>query len=111
MKTKPTVDGARSAQTSRPAPGGMDLPEVIFPVVRVPQPDGSVLFRPGKAVIASEEIGSTEAGRLLGMSRRWVEGECASGGFKTARKLGGRPKSRWRISRTEVMARRESAPE
>jgi hypothetical protein len=85
-------------------------PTVVIPAIRIPQPDGSVLFRPGKPVIIEPMIGTTEASRLLGMSRRWVEAQCDLGRFATAHKPGQQPKSRWKISRSEVLDRRQILP-
>jgi hypothetical protein len=77
----------------------------------VPQPDGSILVKPGKPVVAEAEIGTREAARMLGMSRRWVETECELGRFKTAHKPGTQPKSMWKIARAEVLDRRENQPD
>jgi hypothetical protein len=88
----------------------MIFPEVSFPTIKVPQPDGSILFKPGKPVAVEAEIGTREAARLLGMFRRWVETECELGRFKTAHKPGTQPKSNWKIARSEVLARREMEP-
>ena len=81
-------------------------PTVVIPTVRVPQPDGSILMRAGKPVVIEDEIGTTEAARLLGLSQRTIELQCEDGSFKSAFKPGGKPGSKWRLSRAEVMARR-----
>jgi hypothetical protein len=88
----------------------MTVPEVFFPSVKVPQSDGSVLFKAGKPFVAQAEIGTREAAWILGKFRRWVENECELGRFKTARKPGTQPTGWWRIERSEVLARREMEP-
>jgi len=84
----------------------MHTPTVITQTIRIPQPDGSILFRPGKTIVIEEEISTAEAARLLGLSQRHIESQCNQGLFKTAHKPGGLPKSKWKISRQEVLARR-----
>lgn len=84
--------------------------QVHVPVVRVPQPDGSVLLKPGKPVIVEEEISVREAAKILGMSARWVVNECSLGRFKSAYQPGARPGTGWRIQRSEVLSRRQGAP-
>ena len=86
----------------------MSSPAFAVATVKVPQPDGSVLLKPGKPVLADEEIGTAEAARFLCLSQRTVELQCDQGMFKTAWKPGAKPSSRWRISRSEVWARRPS---
>jgi hypothetical protein len=85
----------------------MTVPGVFIPAVKVSQPDGSVLFRPGKPVIVEELIGTAETARILGMSRRWVIAQCESGCFKSSHKPGRKTGSWWKIERSEVLARRE----
>jgi hypothetical protein len=86
-------------------------PEVMIPAIRIPQPDGSLLIKPGKPVVLEEHISTVEAAKILGMSQRWVLTECETGAFKTAFKPGKKPTSRWKISRSEVMSRLESNPD
>jgi hypothetical protein len=86
------------------------FPTVVIPIIRIPQPDGSLLIRRGNPEIIHGGIGTAEAARLLGMSRNWVITECESGSFRSAHKPGTRPGSQWRISRDEVLARVEKAP-
>jgi len=81
-------------------------PQVIIPVIRIPQPDGSILFKAGKPTILENEIGTVEAARLLGLSQRSIELQCEDGSFKSAFKPGGKPGSKWRLARSEVLARR-----
>lgn len=82
------------------------MPEVHFPAIRLPQSDGSVLFKPGRGQVLDPEVSTAEAARLLGLSQRHIEFQCAAGDFKTAYKPGGRPRSKWRIRRAEVLARK-----
>jgi len=81
------------------------VPTVIIPAIRVPQPDGSLVIRPGKPVVADHNVSVAEAARILGMSPRTIEYQCSTGQFKSAIKPGGRPRSKWMISRAEVLAR------
>jgi hypothetical protein len=81
-------------------------PTVIIPPVKIPQPDGSILIKAGKPVIVEEEIGIAEAAKILGLSVRHLEYQCSIGLFKTAYKPGGRPRSQWRIARSEVLERK-----
>lgn len=84
----------------------VNLPQIIVPRVIIHQPDGSYLIKPGKAILADDEISTREAARLLGLSQRHIETQCAEGLFRTAYKPGGRPRSKWRLARAEVEARR-----
>ncbi len=49
-------------------------PEVFFPTIRIPQPDGSFNFKAGPPVILdhSDEIGTAEAARIIGRSQRRI---------------------------------------
>ncbi len=82
-----------------------ELPEFIYPIVRIPQPDGALLIRRGTPVLVQGDIGTKEAATILGMSRNWIIAECQSGAFRTAHKPGTKPKSQWKIARAEVLAR------
>lgn len=82
-----------------------EIPTVIIPAVRIPQPDGSLLIKPGKPYLAEPVISSAEAARLLGMSQRAINQQCSEGHFKSAIKPGGRPRSPWKITRQEVLSR------
>lgn len=86
-------------------------PEIVIPFTKIPQPNGDILIRPGKPVVVEEMIGTSEAARLLGMSRRWVETECSEGRFRTAHKPGTKTKARWKVARSEVMERKQMAVE
>ena len=87
------------------------LPEIFCPAVRIPQPNGDILYRPGKPVILDQMIGTSEASKLLGMSHRWVVRECCEGRFKTAFKPSMLARARWKIARTEVLERLRNIPE
>jgi hypothetical protein len=82
------------------------IPVVHVPTVRIPQPDGSILIKAGKPVILDDEVTVAEAAKLIGLAKRTIEAQCALGQFRTACKPGGRPGSKWKISREEVLARR-----
>jgi hypothetical protein len=82
--------------------------EVYIPPVEVPQPDGSVLVKPGKPMLIQEMIGTKEAARILGRSRGWIIAECESEGFKTACRPGTKARSWWKLALAECLKRRES---
>jgi hypothetical protein len=84
---------------------------VMTPTERIPQADGSILYRAGKPMVLDDLIGAREAAKILGMSPRWVGSECALGHFKTAQKPGLQPTSHWKISRAEVFERLKNQPE
>jgi hypothetical protein len=83
----------------------IDPPNLVVPIVHIRQPDGSILSRPGKAIIIEDMVGVSEAARILGMSCRWVQSQCTEGNFTTARKVGFKLRSRWKIGRTEILDR------
>ena len=85
----------------------MTGPEMHYPTVKILQPDGSILFRAGKAQILEKLVGTNEASRISGMSMRWVQNECDLARFTTARKTGLKARSHWKIERAEVLARKE----
>lgn len=92
--------------------GKWTVPLVHFPAEKIPQADGSVLIRAGKAVVVADDVvGTSEAARMLRMSRRWVDNECDIGHFKTAHKLGITERAQWRIDRAEVLARKRIKPD
>ncbi len=80
---------------------------VTVPTIKLMQPDGSVLVKVGKPVIADPEVSVSEAAELLGLSTRHIEYQCSVGLFESAYKPGGRPRSKWKISREEVMRRKQ----
>ena len=80
-------------------------PEFIIPAIRIVNPDGSVLTKPGKPVAIQEMVGTTEAARLLGTSVRWVQMECESGQFLSAYRPGRGSRAWWKIARAEVLSR------
>jgi hypothetical protein len=55
------------------------VPTVQTPWLKLPQPDGSIVLRPGKPLVLGEEIGSAEAARILGLSQRRVQSLCEEG--------------------------------
>ena len=91
----------------KPVRAKSTVPEVYHPWVKTPQPDGSIIFRAGKAQILEKLVGTNEASRISGMSMRWVQNECDLGRFTTARKTGLKARSHWKIERAEVLARKE----
>src|ERR1039458_6248017 len=97
--------------SKRPQARMAAMPEVFFPSVKVLQSDGSVIFKAGKPVIVEPQIGTAEAAKMLGMSRRWVIAECESGNFETAHRPGLKARSWWKLARAEVLARLKNQPE
>lgn len=78
----------------------------IVPTIRVPQPGGAMLLKPGPPILLSHDfISTTEASRLLGLSPRSIQHMCEDGTFRTAHRPGRGATARWRISRAEVLAR------
>jgi excisionase family DNA binding protein len=85
--------------------------DVFTPTITVRQPDGSLLVKAGKPQLVEPTISTAEAAALLGISQRNIQKQCEDGDFKTAVKPGKKTGSRWRIARSEVMARRIWRPE
>ena len=77
-----------------------------MPAVPVRQPNGYVIVRAGKPVAVSDDVGTMEAARILGLSQRCIEQQCTEGLFASAHKLGAKSRSPWRIARAEVWARK-----
>lgn len=75
-------------------------PLVIFSSVTIPQPDGSVLVRPGKPQIVGEETDVKRAARLIGLSVRRVQAMCESGEIKCRQPSG--PKGKYLIPLSEI---------
>lgn len=95
------------AKTPDPTPAlpGFE-PLVHYPVVRVPQPDGSLLIRPGKPVVlqGEDEIGSAEAASMLGCTVDWIGRLCDRGTLVEGRdwtRIGER--GNYRIKRSSVI--------
>lgn len=81
-------------------------PLVHYPVVKVPQPDGSVLIRAGKPVVlqGEDEISTSEAARILGCQPDWVSRMCDRGDLiegRDWRRIGTR--GNYRIKRSSVI--------
>jgi hypothetical protein len=111
---KPSSSQKLAVTQSLPAPSPapvFNAPYVYIPAIRVPQPDGSILIKPGKPQILPEMIGTRDAAKLLGMSPRWVAAECDLGRFATARKPGVSQHSRWQVARVEVLERLKQVPD
>lgn len=74
-KSAPAVAPLAAEQAAKAA---LKRVEVVFPPVRVWQPDGSVLIKPGKAVVlnGADEITTAEAGKILGCSADWISRRC-----------------------------------
>jgi hypothetical protein len=99
--------GRRAAPAARLLICAMfNSPQAFVPVIRIMQPDGSVLVKAGAPVISEPTISTREAAKALGLSIRTVSYQCEIGLFKTACKPGGTPRSPWRIAASEVQARR-----
>ncbi len=61
-------------------------PVVSFPTVRIPQPDGSVLLRPGKPVVVGREITTREFAERTGISQEYAAQLCGEGIIRSRRK-------------------------
>lgn len=81
----------------------MPKPKIFYPANFVPQPNGALLVKPGAPVVFDDMIGVPEVAQLIGMSERWVQHALQEGAFKTGYRPGNGPRSRWRVSRAEVM--------
>jgi len=89
-----------------PAPHQPDLPldfrpKVYYPTVTVPQPDGSVVMRPGRPVVLSGEIRVSKFAELTGLSISRVNVLCVEG-IIPSRRLSPAPRSPYLIPRDEV---------
>ncbi len=65
--------------------------------------DGTITIRPLRNVVPEDEIEIGEAARISGLSERRLQYLCECGVIRTAVKPGGREKSRWRMSRSEIL--------
>lgn len=81
----------------------LELPDfrVHVPIVKVPQPDGSVLVKAGKPQILENEIGTAEFARMTGMSQSYVELLCNEGKLQW-RRMTPKAKSKFLIPASEV---------
>ena len=68
--------------------------------------DGTITIKPVRIMHASEEVTIAEAAKILGLSARRVNAMCDEGHFASAHRPSSRPKSHWRLSRREVLARK-----
>jgi len=98
MPRKRTIDNPD--QLDLPA-AEFRVPRVFTPTVRVPQPDGSILFRAGKPQVVEDEVDSKTFARETGMSRSHVNYLCHIGEIK-ARHMTTRPRSKYLIPVSEI---------
>lgn len=89
-------------------PNQMDLPaaefkvpRVVTPTVRVPQPDGSILFKAGKPQVVEDEVDTHTFAKEVGMSQRNVQYLCYIGQIKS-RRMSHRPRSKHLIPVSEI---------
>ena len=82
---------------------------VVIPSETVPQGGGAYLIRPGQPVVVTEEIGTREAARLLGLSQRRIEAMIEEGRFIEGEEWTrpGGPRGRYRLKLAAVLARRQ----
>jgi hypothetical protein len=78
-----TRDPKSDLQTSNSDP--RPAPKFTTPWLRVPGPNGEYILKPGKPVIEEDEIGTREAGVILGLSQRRVNDMCDEGIFAEGR--------------------------
>lgn len=55
------------------------FPAVHIPAIRIPQPDGSLLIRPGKPEIVDPHVSVAQFARETGISMRYIEQLCEQG--------------------------------
>jgi hypothetical protein len=83
--------------------------EVFFPPIKIHQPDGSVLVKPGRAIVLADadEITTGEAARILGVSVDWIGKLCDRGQFAEGRdwRRNG-PRGNYRLKREAVLRHR-----
>ncbi len=60
-------------------PSPSPTPPSVTPWIRVPQPDGTFILKPGRPDLEEEEIGTRAAAQLLGLSQRRVKLMCEQG--------------------------------
>jgi hypothetical protein len=82
-------------------------PVVYTPTITTRQPDGSLVIKAGKPVMlgGEDEIGTTEAGRLMGCTGAWVEKLCDRGTLQEGvdwRRIGAR--GNYKIKRASIIA-------
>lgn len=94
---------ARPQHNGKPQPAERET-RYHVPVVRIPQPDGSILIRPGKPVLlgpVEPEVRVREFSRLVGLSVRRVQYLCETGEIK-CRRFSKRPGAWYWIPLSEV---------
>lgn len=84
--------------------------KVAFPPVKVWQPDGSLLLRPGRAVVLddADKISTREAAKILGCEAEWVARLCDRGELIQGRdwtRTGRR--GNYKIKRSSILKLRE----
>jgi hypothetical protein len=76
-------------------------PNVVFPPIKIQQPDGSILIKPGKPVVLGKEMRCTEFAKHTGLSSSRVHALCAEGKIASRRMTTSR-KSPYLIPRSEL---------
>jgi hypothetical protein len=71
------------------------------PTVRVPQPDGAMLLRPGAAVRVMVGVPLVKFARTVGLNPEYVRRLCEEGHVK-CRRMTPKARSRWLIDEGEV---------
>lgn len=84
-------------------------PIVFTPTIKVRQPNGDMLLKPGKPIVLNgeDEISTNEAASILGCSSHWVGQMCDQGRLeegKDWRRIGTR--GNYRIKRASILALR-----
>lgn len=99
-------NGAGKPETARGDARPTTPPTLVTPWVRIPQPDGSYLLRPGKPIVEEEEIGTAEMAKILGVSQRRAETICdemLQEGIDWRRNPSKKGRGKYRIKRTSVL--------
>ncbi len=81
---------------------GASGPEVLISPIKIPQPDGSWLIRPGPPLLFPEEVTTSAFARVTGLSQRYVSLLCHVG-FLKCRRASPRRRSRFMIPRSEIL--------
>lgn len=76
-------------------------PRLFTPWVKIPQPDGAVLFKPGKPIEIQAEITVKQFAGMAGLSCRRVQYLCDIGEIK-CRRATSRLRSKYLIPLTEL---------
>lgn len=95
-------------KTKHPAPGQLEMPiTYVSTWVKVPQPNGDILHKPGKPIALGDYIKVREAAHLLGLSITRIHDLIQSGAIPAdaVRRPGSPQRGQYRILRSAILAR------